>query len=67
VREGEDPRGRRYYWIEEVASTWTADERSDIVAVRDGFISVTPLQPDLTDNAAMASIEALPLPVTVEA
>jgi len=61
VREGEDPRGRRYYWIEEVVSDWTADERSDIVAVRDGFISVTPLQPDLTDNAAMASIEALPL------
>jgi 5'-nucleotidase len=63
VREGEDPRGRRYYWIEEVVSDWTADERSDIVAVRDGFISVTPLQPDLTDYPSLEAIGRLPLPV----
>ena len=61
VREGEDPRGRRYYWIEEVASAWAADERSDIVAVQEGYISVTPLQPDLTDYAAFERIEQLPI------
>ena len=60
VREGEDPRGRRYYWIEEVASAWAADERSDIVAVQEGYVSVTPLQPDLTDYAAFEQIERLP-------
>jgi 5'-nucleotidase len=61
VREGEDPRGRRYYWIEEVASAWAADDRSDIVAVQEGYISVTPLQPDLTDYAAFERIERLPI------
>ena len=66
VREGEDPRGRRYYWIEEVASAWAADERSDIVAVQEGYISVTPLQPDLTDYAAFERIERLPMPATVK-
>jgi 5'-nucleotidase len=66
VREGEDPRGRRYYWIEEVASAWAADERSDIVAVQEGYISVTPLQPDLTDYAAFERIEQLPIAVATK-
>ena len=66
VREGEDPRSRRYYWIEEVASAWAADERSDIVAVQQGYVSVTPLQPDLTDYAAFEHIERLPIAAAVQ-
>jgi 5'-nucleotidase len=63
VREGEDPRGRRYYWIEEVASDWQDDPRADISAIRDGFISVTPLQPDLTDKDALAVVDRFSLPL----
>jgi hypothetical protein len=29
--------------------------------VRDGYVSVTPLQPDLTDHAALKTLETLPL------
>lgn len=49
--EREDPRGNRYYWLSGQA---TADEEShdtDVYAVREGFVSVTPLYYDLTAHS----------------
>ena len=43
-----DPRGRPYYWIEEGEDIYADGDRADHVAVREGYVSVTPLQPDLT-------------------
>lgn len=57
VAEREDPRGRAYYWIEEGQNDWEPHDRSDYEAVKDGFISVTPLQPDLTAHDALAFVE----------
>jgi 5'-nucleotidase len=54
-----DPRGNPYYWIEEGDNEWESDGRSDYRAVKDGFISVTPLQPDLTAYDVMNAVEAL--------
>jgi 5'-nucleotidase len=54
-----DPRDRPYYWIEEALDEWQAHERSDYQAIREGFASVTPLQPDLTDHAALGLVERL--------
>jgi 5'-nucleotidase len=54
-----DPRGRPYYWIEEGQNDWEPHDRSDYQAVRDGYVSVTPLQPDLTAHDAFAALEAL--------
>lgn len=62
VREGEDPRGRTYYWIEEGEDAWDGDPRSDYQAVREGWISVTPLEPDLTAHGALGTLETLCLP-----
>lgn len=59
VNERIDPRGQAYYWIEEGENHWEAHDRSDFQAVRDGYVSVTPLQPDLTAHDAVATIEAL--------
>jgi len=59
VARREDPRGRPYFWIEEASDDWEHDEASDHHAVNAGFISVTPLQPDLTDHDAMALVQAL--------
>jgi len=56
-----DPRGQPYYWIEEGENDWEPHERSDYHAVRDGYISVTPLQPDMTDHDALAKLESLAL------
>lgn len=59
VLEAEDPRGRPYYWIKEGRADWEPDEESDYQAVRDGWISVTPLQPDLTCRATLKKLSAL--------
>jgi 5'-nucleotidase len=59
VSERMDPRGQAYYWIEEGQNDWEPHDRSDYQAVRDGFISLTPLQPDLTDYHALALLDEL--------
>ena len=43
-----DPRGIPYYWIGGEAPTGVPERGTDIGALADGFISVTPLQLDLT-------------------
>jgi 5'-nucleotidase len=58
VAEREDPRGRPYYWIEEGQNDWEPHDRSDYQAVRDGYVSITPLQPDLTAHDALSFVEA---------
>ena len=64
VNERCDPRGKAYYWIEEGLNDWEPHDRSDYQAVRDGYVSVTPLQPDMTDHDALAKLEALALEST---
>ncbi len=54
-----DPRQRPYFWIEEASDDWDFEEDSDHQAVKAGCISVTPLQPDLTDHKALGRVEAL--------
>ncbi len=66
VDERVDPRGRRYYWIEEGQNDWEPHDRSDYQAVKDGYVSVTPLQPDLTDHAAFGALAELALSAEVE-
>ena len=59
VSERHDPKGRPYYWIEEGQNEWEPHDRSDYQAVRDGFVSVTPLQPDLTAHDVLTALEEL--------
>ena len=61
VSERIDPRNRPYYWIEEGENEWEPHDRSDYQAVRDGYISITPLQADMTATDALAYVESLPL------
>src|SRR5437773_2614664 len=61
VAERHDPKGRPYYWIEEGQNEWEPHDRSDYQAVRDGFVSITPLHPDLTAHDALAAVESLPI------
>lgn len=49
-----DPWGREIYWIGGGSATWSGREDSDFRAVREGYISVTPLHLDLTDYALLA-------------
>ena len=65
VSERLDPRHREYYWIEEGENEWEPHDRSDYQAVRDGYISITPLQPDMTAYEALHFVEDLPFGQTV--
>jgi 5'-nucleotidase len=64
VSERMDPRHREYYWIEEGENEWEPHDRSDYQAVRDGYISITPLHPDMTAYDALAYVEGLTLQTT---
>ncbi|MEW6141275.1 MAG: 5'/3'-nucleotidase SurE [Thermodesulfobacteriota bacterium] len=44
----EDPRGNYYYWLTGEATADEKDGDTDVVAVREGYVSVTPLFYDLT-------------------
>jgi 5'-nucleotidase len=59
VAERHDPKGRPYFWIEEGQTEWQPHDRSDYQAVRDGYVSVTPLQPDLTAHHLLDALEEL--------
>ncbi|MDO9129573.1 MAG: 5'/3'-nucleotidase SurE [Anaerolineales bacterium] len=48
-----DPRGRPYYWIGGEAPTGVDEPGTDFGALRAGYVSITPLQLDLTAREAM--------------
>ena len=53
----EDPRGRPYYWIGGDAPTGMPEEGTDIGALSGGYVSITPVQLDLTAYQHMAEIQ----------
>ena len=59
VNERTDPRGQAYFWIEEGENHWESHDRSDYQAVVEGFISVTPLHPDMTAHSVLPAVEEL--------
>ena len=48
-----DPRGRPYYWIGGELPTGVNEEGTDVGALASGYVSITPLQLDLTNYKAM--------------
>jgi 5'-nucleotidase len=54
--EGVDPRGRPYFWFGLEHVEHTLDRGTDLEAVDGGYVSVTPLQLDLTHHASIGSL-----------
>jgi 5'-nucleotidase len=54
--EGTDPRGRPYYWFGLHDIEHTLDHGTDLEAVNEGYVSITPLQLDLTHHASIGSL-----------
>jgi 5'-nucleotidase len=52
-----DPRGRPYYWIGGDFPTGVAEDGTDVGALAEGCVSVTPLQLDLTAYSAVEIIK----------
>jgi len=51
-----DPRGRTHYWIGGGEPAWELLEGSDMKAVNEGFVSVTPVHLDLTSQRALGEM-----------
>jgi len=51
-----DPRNIPYYWIGGDAPTGVSESGTDVGALAEGFVSVTPLQLDLTGYRALADL-----------
>ena len=54
-----DPRGRPYYWIGGEAPTGVNEDGTDVGALAAGYVSITPLQLDLTHYKAMEKLNSL--------
>ncbi|MEP6869159.1 MAG: 5'/3'-nucleotidase SurE [Novosphingobium sp.] len=58
VVKGTDPRGNPYYWFGLYGIEHTPGHETDLEAIADGYVSVTPLQLDLTHQASLAMLKA---------
>ena len=56
VVEGQDPRGYPYFWFGLHGIEHTPGHESDLEAIADGFVAVTPLHLDLTHEASLAAL-----------
>jgi len=59
IVEGVDPRGFAYFWFGLHGIEHTSGHDTDLEAVADGYISVTPLQLDFTHRESLASLAQL--------
>jgi 5'-nucleotidase len=51
-----DPRGRPYYWIGGDTPTGVPEDDTDFGALKEGYVSITPLQLDLTAHDQLAHL-----------
>jgi 5'-nucleotidase len=58
IKEGYDGK-RKYYWIVRGEPRWNMDHKTDIRALEEGKISITPLHSDLTSAQDVPFIEDL--------
>lgn len=56
IVEGKDPRGHRYFWFGLHPIEHTADHGTDLEAIADGHVAVTPLQLDLTHHSSLDAL-----------
>jgi 5'-nucleotidase len=57
IQETADPWGRPHYWIGGGTVQWSGGEDTDEEAVRNNFISITPIQLDLTCDEGIVFLE----------
>jgi len=53
-----DPRGRPVYWVGPAGAQQDAGPGTDFHAISEGYVSVTPLQIDLTRHAAIPAVQS---------
>lgn len=58
LTKNKDPRGYNYYWFSLGQALSTPGHHTDLEAIQDGYISVTPLHLDMTHRASMEALTA---------
>ena len=58
VIRAQDPRGRPVYWVGPAGSQQDAGPGTDFHAIAEGYVSVTPLQIDLTRHAVIPAVQS---------
>jgi 5'-nucleotidase len=53
IQEIHDPRGKRHYWLGSSQLHMKHDEDTDVQAVKEGYVSITPIHLDLTNYEAL--------------
>src|SRR6266446_6201533 len=56
IVEQTDPRGRTHYWIGAGEAQWEELQGTDMGALHEGYVSITPLHLDLTDHRAVDAL-----------
>lgn len=51
-----DPRGRTYYWATGELTPEPSDGETDLTAIAQGYVTLTPLQYDMTNRGALATL-----------
>lgn len=55
--ERQDPKGRTYYWAAPDPAPRSTETETDLSALERGFVTLSPLQYDMTDRRAIKSME----------
>ncbi|MEM7027584.1 MAG: 5'/3'-nucleotidase SurE [Pseudomonadota bacterium] len=59
AQEALDPKGRKVYWVGPVGAEQDAGEGTDFHAIRNGYVSITPLQVDLTRHQMLEGLDKI--------
>jgi 5'-nucleotidase len=54
-----DPRGRAYFWLTGESPEPATGEETDLIALRHGWVTITPLQYDLTQRAQLEYLKGI--------
>jgi len=57
VIEARDPRNKKIYWVGPPGAKQDAGEGTDFYAVEHKYVSITPLQIDLTNHQRVADVK----------
>lgn len=56
IIQGQDPRGQRIFWVGPPGGEQDAGPGTDFDAIRNGFVSITPLQLDMTRHERLTAV-----------
>ena len=54
----EDPRGRKYYWIGGTKVTNQIEEGTDVAAIEEDYVTITPIHMDLTNHRLLETLRS---------